>query len=130
MEHTWEELYNAAKKVQGGRDITERIYAGSVAAAIETAAGNIYVGISVDTSCTLGICAERNAMFNMITKGEHEIRKVLAIMPDGKTGAPCGACREFMMQLMQGHAGDVQIMLDYENSKAVTLEELTPNWWI
>ncbi|MBR4395041.1 MAG: cytidine deaminase [Eubacteriaceae bacterium] len=130
MEHTWEELYNAAKKVQGGRDISERIYAGSVAAAIETAAGNIYTGISVDTSCTLGICAERNAMFNMITNGEHEIRKVLAILPDGNTGAPCGACREFMMQLMHGHASDVRIMLDYENSVVVTLEDLTPNWWI
>ena len=130
MEHTWEELYNAAKKVQGGRDISERIYAGSVAAAIETAAGNIYTGVSVDTSCTLGICAERNAMFNMITNGEHEIRRVLAILPDGKAGAPCGACREFMMQLMQGRAGDVRIMLDYENSVVVTLEDLTPNWWI
>ena len=37
--------------------------------------------------------AERNAMFNMITNGENDIRRVLAIMPDGKTGAPCGICR-------------------------------------
>ena len=27
-------------------------------------------------------------MFNMITNGENEVRRVLAIMPDGKTGAP------------------------------------------
>lgn len=32
---------------------------------------------------TLGICAERNAIFNMITNGEHKIDKVLAVLPDG-----------------------------------------------
>ena len=45
---------------------------------------------------TLGICAERNAIFNMITNGEQEILKVIAILPDGSSGAPCGACRELM----------------------------------
>ena len=69
-------------------------------------------------------------MFNMITNGENEIRRVLAIMPDGKTGAPCGACREFMAQLMQGKYESVEIMLDYENEKIVTLAELTPHWWL
>ncbi|SKB77417.1 hypothetical protein SAMN06296386_10592 [Lachnospiraceae bacterium] len=62
--------------------------------------GRIYTAVCVDTSCTLGVCAERNAMFNMITNGENAIRRVLALMPDGKAGVPCGACREFMTQLM------------------------------
>ena len=130
MEQIWKQLHEAAKKVQNGREISERISAGGVAAAIETAAGNIYVGVCVDTACTLGVCAERNAIFNMITNGEHEIRRVLAIMPNGKTGAPCGACREMMTQLMPGHYQDVQIMLDYDNEKIATLGELTPEWWL
>lgn len=45
--------------------------------------GRIYTGVCIDTCSTLGICAERNAIFNMITNGEHEIDKVLAIMPEG-----------------------------------------------
>ena len=130
MEKIWEELYQAAKAVQNPREISERIDAGGVAAAIESASGRIYTGVCVDTSSSLGICAERNAMFNMITNGENEIRRVLAIMPDGKTGAPCGACREFMAQLMTGRYQDVEIMLDYENEKIVTLDVLTPEWWI
>ena len=130
MEQIWKQLYEAAKKVQNGRDISERVSAGGVAAAIETAAGNIYVGVCVDTACTLGVCAERNAIFNMITNGEHEIRRVLAIMPNGKTGAPYGACREMMTQLMPGRYQDVQIMLDYDAEKIVTLGELTPEWWL
>lgn len=87
-------------------------------------------GVCVDTASTLGVCAERNALFNMITNGESNITRVLAIMPDGKTGAPCGACREFMAQLMEGHYQDVEVMLDYENEKVVTLGELTPDWWL
>ncbi len=130
MEKIWIELYQAAKDVQNPRDISERISAGGVAAAIESASGKIYTGVCVDTSSSLGICAERNAMFNMITNGENEIRRVLAIMPDGKTGAPCGACREFMAQLMMGRYKDVEIMLDYENEKIVTLDTLTPEWWL
>ena len=130
MEHIWRNLYQAAKAVQNPRDISERIYAGGVAAAIESASGKIYTGVCVDTSCSLGICAERNAMFNMITCGENEIRRVLAIMPDGKTGAPCGACREFMAQLMPGNYKSVEIMLDYEHGTIATLGELTPEWWL
>jgi cytidine deaminase len=130
MEQIWKKLYEAAKAVQNPREISERIYAGGVAAAIESASGKIYTGVCVDTSSSLGICAERNAMFNMITNGENEIRRVLAIMPDGKTGAPCGACREFMAQLMMGRYNQVEIMLDYENERIVTLEELTPEWWL
>lgn len=130
MAQIQEELYNAARAVQNPREISDRIYVGGVAATIESASGKIYTGVCVDTSSSLGICAERNAMFNMITNGENEIRRVLAIMPDGKTGAPCGACREFMAQLMIGKYKDVDIMLDYENRKIVTLDVLTPEWWL
>jgi cytidine deaminase len=130
MDIKWKKMYEAAKAVQNGREISERIYAGGVAAAVESASGRIYVGVCVDTSCTLGICAERNAIFNMITNGEQDIKRVLAIIPDGKTGAPCGACREFMTQMMPGRYHNIEIMLDYENERIVTLGELTPEWWI
>ena len=66
----------------------------------------------------------------MITRGESEIRRVLAILPDGKTGAPCGACRELMAQLMPGRYQNIEIMLDYESGRIITLGELTPEWWI
>lgn len=130
MDIKWKKMYEAAKAVQNGREVSERIYAGGVAAAVESASGRIYVGVCVDTSCTLGICAERNAIFNMITNGEQDIKRVQAIMPDGKTGAPCGACREFMTQMMPGRYHNIEIMLDYENERIVTLGELTPEWWI
>ncbi len=130
MEQIWHELYKAAKAVQNDRKISDYIEAGGVAAAVLSARGNIYTGVCIDTCSTLGICAERNAIFNMITNGEQEIEKVLAIMPDGKTGAPCGVCRELMVQLMPKSYGKIEIMLDYDAGKITTLGALTPEWWI
>ena len=128
MDAVWTRMFEAAKKVQNGRKISDYVEAGGVAAAILSASGKIYTGVCVDTSSTLGICAERNAIFNMLTNGEQEILKVLAIMPDGRTGAPCGACRELMVQLMPEEYRSVEILLDGE--RIVTLGELTPEWWI
>ena len=130
MEPVWKKLYDAAKAVQNQRKISDYVEAGGVAAAIQSESGRIYTGVCVDTACTLGICAERNAIFQMLTNGEHRITRVLAVMPNGKTGAPCGACRELMVQLDPQRYRDIQIMLDYEREKITTLGELTPEWWI
>ena len=130
MEKVWKEMFDAAKSVQNARKISDYVTAGEVSAAILSGSGKIYTGICVDTCSTLGIGAERNAIFNMLTNGETEIKKVLAVLPDGKTGAPCGACRELMVQLSPANYKDIEIMLDYENEKIVNLGALTPEWWI
>lgn len=130
MDGVWNEMYKAAKDVQNGRKISNYIDAGGVAAAVLSSSGKIYTGVCIDTCSTLGICAERNAIFNMITNGEEKIDKVLAIMPDGKSGAPCGACRELMVQLMPNDYKDIEILLDYESERIVKLGDITPEWWI
>lgn len=130
MDTVWKEMYQAAKSVQNERKISDYIDAGGVAAAILSSSGKIYTGVCIDTCSTLGICAERNAIFNMITCGEDKIAKVLRIMPNGKTGAPCGACRELMVQLMPKDYKNIEIMLDCEKGEIITLGELTPKWWI
>ena len=130
MENIWNKLYEAAKKVLNPRSVSSMIEAGGVAAAVESISGKIYVGICVDTACSLGVCAERNAIFNMLTNGENAIRRVIAINSEGKPIPPCGACREFMAQLMPVDYRSVEVLLDYENNKGVALENLTPEWWL
>ena len=130
MEKVWEEMYKAAKKVLNNRQISEYVSAGGVSAAILSSSGKIYTGVCIDTASTLGICAERNAIFNMITNGDYEIDKVLCIPPNEGKGAPCGACRELMVQLMPGKYKDIEIMLDYSKGRIMKLGELTPEWWI
>ena len=124
----WDKLYIAARKVQYERKLSPAMEAGSVSAAVLSAKGNIYTGVCIDTACSLGMCAERNAIANMITNGESQIIKIVAVMPDGKAGMPCGACREFMMQLNKT-AGEIEILCDYETKKVIRLKSLTPEWW-
>ena len=103
----------------------------NVGAAVLFEDGTVVTGVNVENSSYGGtICAERNAIFQMITNGEQSFSRVLAIMPDGKNGAPCGACRELMVQLMPDTYKNVEILMDYDTERIVTLGELTPEWWI
>lgn len=124
----WDTLYNEARKVQNDRTVSPFIDAGGVAAALLSAGGNIYVGVCIDTASTLGMCAERSAISAMLTHGESKIEKIVAVMPDGKVGSPCGACREFMMQLDKD-SGNIEILLDKDTKNTVFLRELLPDWW-
>ena len=126
----WDKLYSAAAKVQRQRIISPFIEAGGVAAAILTKKGSIYVGVCIDTASTLGMCAERNAIANMITNGENTICRMIAVDRSGQAVPPCGACREFMAQLMPKDYQAITLMLDHEKETIVTLGELTPKWWI
>ncbi len=130
LDSVWNDMINAAKAVRSARKISDYVEAGGVSAAILSGSGKIYTGVCVDTACTLGICAERNAIFNMITNGEQEIKRVVCIMGDGKVGgAPCGACRELMVQLMPENYKNIEILTD-KDGNTVTLGTLTPMWWI
>ena len=130
MNPIWNDLYDAAMAVLHPRKLSEWMEAGGVAAAVEAGSGKIYTGVCVDSACTLGICAERSAIFNMITQGESEIRRVIAVSRDGKAIPPCGACRELMTQLMPKDYRGIEIMLNNEKNEMTTLGALTPSWWI
>ena len=124
----WKILYDRAKSVQCERKLSPLMEVGSVGAAIQTDKGNIYTGICIDTACGMGMCAERNAIANMLTNGECKISKVAAVMPDRSSGTPCGVCREFMMQLGP-ESKDIEILLSLEPLKTVKLGEQLPDWW-
>lgn len=130
MDECWSRLYDAARAVLNPRKISEWMEAGGVAAAVEAESGRIYTGVCVDSACTLGVCAERNAIFNMITNGESRIKRVIAVGLDGKAMPPCGACRELMTQLMPKDYQGIEIMLNNEKNEVTTLGALTPSWWI
>ncbi|OYS21947.1 cytidine deaminase [Lactobacillus taiwanensis] len=123
-------MYEEAKSVQGFRQISDHLEAGGVAAAVLSNTGKIYTGVCIDTACTLGVCAEPNALFSMITCGENHFKRVLAIISNGKNGAPCGACREFMVQLMEKDYKNIEVLMDYDREEITTLGKLTPDWWL
>ncbi|WP_303963890.1 GrpB family protein [Succinatimonas hippei] len=125
---SWDRLYFAAKNIQTRREVSPFITAGPVSSALMTADGNIYTGICIDMVCSLGMCAERNAISTMITNGENKISKILALSSDGSIIMACGSCREFLMQLSKDSPA-IEVLTDYERKIAVPLGTLLPNWW-
>ncbi len=124
----WQDLLEAAPRKLDPRRIAPLIEAGAVAAAILTDRGNVYTGVCIDTACTLGMCAERNAIANMITNGESRIVKLVCTFDGSGLGSPCGACREYLMQL-DAASGDMEILVDLATLRTVRLRELIPSWW-
>ncbi len=125
---SWQDLYEAARSKLAPRRISPLIEAGAVAAAILTDRGNVYTGVCIDTACTLGMCAERNAVANMITNGESRIVKLVCTIEAGELWTPCGACREFLLQL-DAASGEMEIHVDLATPRTVRLRELIPGWW-
>lgn len=127
MRQEWEALYQAALAVAKPKKLSEQMEAGWVGAAVLGAGGRIYTGVCIDTACSLGFCAERAALAAMFTAGEYRAQRVCAVAADGRVLSPCGACREFMMQLGEG-AGEIEVLLDREGRTA-KLRELMPEAW-
>ncbi len=123
LSDNWKAAYNAARHVVNPKKISEQMCSGGVGAAIVTKKGNIYTGVCIDTDCSLGMCAERNALSTMITNGEFEVKIVVAVNKKGQVLPPCGACREFMMQLK--NSSDIEILVDNEGT-IVKLKDLMP----
>lgn len=81
----------------------------------------------------MNLCAERVAALHMyMESGQTVVKRIIAFRDKapygGGSGMPCGACREFFMQLSAKNR-DMEIMADYDARKTVTLKELMPNWW-
>ena len=119
----WERLYDCAKKAANPKKISEQICSGGVGAAVVSNKGNIYTGVCIDTDCSLGMCAERNAISTMITNQEFEVKMVVAVDKKGNVLPPCGACREFMMQLKNSQK--TEIIIDNKGT-VVKLKDLMP----
>ena len=96
----WLELLNQAKEVQKLRKISDNIDIGG-GAAILSNNGNTYTGVCINTACSIGMCAERNALLTMITNRESQIEKVVCVGVNSNIIPPCEACMELMMQLNQ-----------------------------
>lgn len=123
LNDNWRVVYNAAKTVVNPKKISEQMCSGGVGAAVVSKKGNIYTGVCIDTDCSLGMCAERNALSTMITNGEYEIKMVAAVNKKGQVLPPCGACREFMMQLK--NSSDIEVLVDSDGTM-VKLKDLMP----
>ena len=123
---TFDELYKKAYSVLNPRKLSEDAEAGGVGAALLTDNGNVYVGVCIDTACSMGFCAEHAAAAAMVTAGESRVVKMIAVGWDGHIMPPCGRCREFISQLHDENP-DAEVMV--KKDVVLTLRELLPYDW-
>ena len=129
----WEEMYKKAKEEYHPEEISPFIMAHHVVAAVQSESGRIYTGFCIEgASGVIALCAERVAALNMyMNEGTTVVKRMIAFRdnpPKENGGMPCGACREFFMQLNYENR-NMEIMTDYESRKTIILNDLIPNWW-
>ena len=128
----WEEMYEKAKNEYHPEEVSPFIKAHHVVAAVQNEDGEIFTGFCIEgASGVIDFCAERVAALNMyINTGKTKITKLIVFRnePPKNGGIPCGACREFLMQLNYENK-NMEILTDYETRKIVYLKDLIPNWW-
>lgn len=100
-----------------------------VACVLHTDKGE-FPGVNIELDVlNLGICAERNAIFNALTNGMKQINHIY-LLTDSKHnfGTPCGACRQALLQFSNSETQITFFNLAGEH-KTQKLIELLPLMW-
>jgi cytidine deaminase len=119
-------LISAAVQAVGRIETNTEFYYGASAAALFGANGKIYVGKSLNITCGLGFCGEQPAIAQMLSDNETWIKSIVAVNDVAGVIAPCGKCREMIIQLDLRNA-ETKIVLSLE--EIVLLKDLLPNAW-
>lgn len=96
-----------------------------VGAAMLTEDGTVFAGCNVENSSySLTICAERNALFKAVCEGQTKFSAIAIVSDDTNLLPPCGACR----QVLSEFAPDLAIILTtvQGNVKVTSLDKLFP----
>ena len=98
-----------------------------VGAAALSGADAVFAGCNVENaSYGLTICAERNAVFQMVASSKPPIvRAVLIYTPTTAPTAPCGACRQVLNEF--GPTCEVILVCDGPDAIRTTLDRLLPS---
>ena len=97
----------------------------SVGAALLTEGGETYEGCNVENSSySLTICAERNAVFQAVMAGRTNFQAIAVASDDRAFLSPCGACRQVLAEF----SPSMEIILTDTRGrmKVISLKELLP----
>lgn len=121
-----DELIASAAAVLNPHMVGGRMF-GDVGCSLVTVAGHRYSGVCIDTGSGTGFCAEHAAIAAMVTAGEYQIAKIVAVWRDADGALyvvpPCGRCREFIRQVDPANI-DTEIVADRSSGRS--LRELLP----
>ena len=102
-----------------------------VGAALLCEDGSVYTGCNIENAGYSSTnCAERTAFFKAVSEGEREFDAICIV--GGKIGdpagftAPCGVCRQVMMEFCNPKTFRVILAIDETKVREYLLEELLP----
>lgn len=98
----------------------------AVGAAVEMESGRVFTGTNIE-NCSYGltICAERVAIFNAISNGEVNIKRLAISCKSSENFSelmPCGACRQVISEFS---TPETEIIVDGVDT--FKLDQLLPN---
>lgn len=102
-----------------------------VGATLLTKDGKIYTGCNIENAAYgPSNCAERTAFFKAVSEGEREFAAICIV--GGMNGiltdytAPCGVCRQVMMEFCNAEKFQIILAVDTEHYKVFYLKDLFP----
>lgn len=104
----------------------------AVGAALLSKDGRLYTGCNIENAAfTPGNCAERTAFFKAVSEGVREFSAIAIVGgPAGSDDldlcAPCGVCRQVMMEFCDPKSFEVILAKDPEHFEVFTLEQILP----
>lgn len=103
----------------------------AVGAALLGKNGQVYSGCNIENAAYGPTnCAERTAFFKAVSEGVREFDAIaIAGSPQGEViryAAPCGVCRQVMMEFCNEQTFKVILVLSEEEYQVFTLEQLLP----
>ena len=120
------------KKAQAAREFSYSPYSGyMVGAAVMTEGGDIYMGCNIENAAYGPTnCAERTAIFKAVSEGKSRFTAIAIVGgkrgSDGDFAAPCGVCRQVMMEFCDPESMQIIVAKSAEEYKIFTLKELLP----
>jgi len=105
-----------------------------VGAALLGKSGKVYLGCNIENAAyTPTNCAERTAFFKAVSEGEREFLAIAIVgnqqdakMDECNFCAPCGVCRQVMMEFCDPDTFQVVLGVKGQDYRAYVLRELLP----
>ncbi|NLC19100.1 MAG: cytidine deaminase [Clostridiales bacterium] len=103
-----------------------------VGAALLSRDGKLYTGCNIENAAyTPSNCAERTAFFKAVSEGVREFSRIAIVGGPEEADslqlcAPCGVCRQVMMEFCDPKSFEVILAKDPEHYEVFTLEQILP----
>lgn len=126
------QIMELIEKAKAAREFSYSPYSNyMVGAAVRTTDGEIYTGCNIENAAYGPTnCGERTAIFKAVSEGKRAFSAIAIVGGKRDSGgdyaAPCGVCRQVMMEFCDPQTMQVIVAKNTDDYKVFTLAQLLP----